>query len=416
MMSSPPPSGAYGRTGPPTAPLAARQSPSVPQMVQHFAGAKDSRPASCTAEFPPRNVNNGSLTPRFALLSPTSAAANKTEASPATHAPSPQRLFNQTPTALAAFKNQTEKPQPPPPQQHVQQQQHQQQGQSQGLGSPLALQPPRGVGVGGQHQQSQQQQIHQLQYPYYNAKLESLTHRMPNLSFDGLGAQQQHQQQHQQQQRGVEGAFSAGGLLQVHQHHAASSLPASPSACVASASRPSASSAPSSASCGALPDLADVFHYRSASTSDTTPESISTDATDKSSKEKADVNDAQVGKDHPALAEKSGATELNAFLPDDPDPCNPSEDRVEEEQHEQTEGETETQPATLAVDLITSGQMTPESTDCGSLSKSSSDGDPVGVVSRKRPPTKLKSRRRNILSFPHHISVDELRLIHVRNV
>ena len=54
-------------------------------------------------------------------------------------------------------------------------------------------------------------------------------------------------------------------------------------------------------------------------------------------------------------------------------------------------------------------------TDCGSLSKSSSDGDPssVGVVSRKRPPTKLKSRRRNILSFPHHISVDELRLIQV---
>lgn len=58
------------------------------------------------------------------------------------------------------------------------------------------------------------------------------------------------------------------------------------------------------------------------------------------------------------------------------------------------------------------GEAAPESvTDCGSLSKSSSDGDPV--VSRKRPPTKLKSRRRNILSFPHHISVDELRLIQV---
>merc|ERR1712071_490370 len=43
------------------------------------------------------------------------------------------------------------------------------------------------------------------QYPYYNAKLESLTHRMPNLSFEGLGQQQQHlsvglQQQQQQQQ------------------------------------------------------------------------------------------------------------------------------------------------------------------------------------------------------------------------
>lgn len=69
-------------------------------------------------------------------------------------------------------------------------------------------------------------------------------------------------------------------------------------------------------------------------------------------------------------------------------------------------------------DLLVGGGagMSPESvTDCGSLSKSSSDGDPVGVVSRKRPPTKLKSRRRNILSFPHHISVDELRLLQVRN-
>ena len=68
---------------------------------------------------------------------------------------------------------------------------------------------------------------------------------------------------------------------------------------------------------------------------------------------------------------------------------------------------------TLTAADMAAGQLTPESTDCGSLSKSSSDGDPVGVVSRKRPPTKLKSRRRNILSFPHHISVDELRLIQV---
>ncbi|KAH9373475.1 hypothetical protein HPB48_009520 [Haemaphysalis longicornis] len=37
-------------------------------------------------------------------------------------------------------------------------------------------------------------------------------------------------------------------------------------------------------------------------------------------------------------------------------------------------------------------------TDCGSLSKSSSDGDPV--VSRRKPLARLKSRRRNILSFP----------------
>ncbi|XP_042210223.1 ankyrin repeat and BTB/POZ domain-containing protein 2-like [Homarus americanus] len=58
------------------------------------------------------------------------------------------------------------------------------------------------------------------------------------------------------------------------------------------------------------------------------------------------------------------------------------------------------------------GQLTPESTDCGSLSKSSSDGD--HMMNRKRPPTKLKSKRRNILSFPHHLSVDELRVIQRR--
>ncbi|XP_069961192.1 ankyrin repeat and BTB/POZ domain-containing protein 2 [Cherax quadricarinatus] len=58
------------------------------------------------------------------------------------------------------------------------------------------------------------------------------------------------------------------------------------------------------------------------------------------------------------------------------------------------------------------GQLTPESTDCGSLSKSSSDGD--HMMHRKRPPTKLKSKRRNILSFPHHLSVDELRVIQRR--
>ncbi|CAL4082308.1 unnamed protein product, partial [Meganyctiphanes norvegica] len=59
------------------------------------------------------------------------------------------------------------------------------------------------------------------------------------------------------------------------------------------------------------------------------------------------------------------------------------------------------------------GNMTPESTDCGSLSKSSSDGD--HMINRKRPPTKLKSKRRNILSFPHHLSVDEVRNIQRRH-
>ena len=57
--------------------------------------------------------------------------------------------------------------------------------------------------------------------------------------------------------------------------------------------------------------------------------------------------------------------------------------------------------------------LSPETTDCGSLSKSSSDGD-HNMMNRKRPPTKLKSKRRNILSFPHHLSVDEMRLIKVK--
>ena len=56
--------------------------------------------------------------------------------------------------------------------------------------------------------------------------------------------------------------------------------------------------------------------------------------------------------------------------------------------------------------------LSPATTDCGSLSKSSSDGD-HSIMNRKRPPTKLKSKRRNILSLPHHLSVDELRLIQV---
>ncbi|XP_018020102.1 uncharacterized protein LOC108676527 isoform X2 [Hyalella azteca] len=58
--------------------------------------------------------------------------------------------------------------------------------------------------------------------------------------------------------------------------------------------------------------------------------------------------------------------------------------------------------------------MSPETTDCGSLSKSSSDGD-HNIMNRKRPPTKLKSKRRNLLSFPHHLSVDEVRLIQCRD-
>ncbi|XP_054719249.1 ankyrin repeat and BTB/POZ domain-containing protein 2-like [Uloborus diversus] len=52
-------------------------------------------------------------------------------------------------------------------------------------------------------------------------------------------------------------------------------------------------------------------------------------------------------------------------------------------------------------------------TDCGSLSKSSSDGDPI--ICRKRPPTRLKSKRRNILSFPQVLGLDETRLIQRRH-
>jgi len=43
-----------------------------------------------------------------------------------------------------------------------------------------------------------------------------------------------------------------------------------------------------------------------------------------------------------------------------------------------------------------------------------SDENPQCAGSRlKRPAAKMKSRRRNILSFPHHLSVDELRLLQV---
>ncbi|GFR09253.1 hypothetical protein TNCT_96831 [Trichonephila clavata] len=52
-------------------------------------------------------------------------------------------------------------------------------------------------------------------------------------------------------------------------------------------------------------------------------------------------------------------------------------------------------------------------TDCGSLSKSSSDGDPI--ICRRRPPTRLKSKRRNILSFPQVLGLDETRLVQRRH-
>ncbi|XP_064480369.1 ankyrin repeat and BTB/POZ domain-containing protein 2-like [Ornithodoros turicata] len=68
--------------------------------------------------------------------------------------------------------------------------------------------------------------------------------------------------------------------------------------------------------------------------------------------------------------------------------------------------------------VTTDGHFSPyrdsaSNTDCGSLSKSSSDGDPV--VSRRKPLTRLKSRRKNILSFPHGLNTDDLRLLQRRH-
>ena len=125
------------------------------------------------------------------------------------------------------------------------------------------------------------------------------------------------------------------------------------------------------------------------------------------------LSSSSIQHDTPAGSAAQPDTSAKEDVHEEPEaePEVPGEEETEE-QTEETEkkGDTSTQ-ITLNVDVV--NEITPESTDCGSLSKSSSDGDPVGVVSRKRPPTKLKSRRRNILSFPHHISVDELRLIQV---
>lgn len=62
--------------------------------------------------------------------------------------------------------------------------------------------------------------------------------------------------------------------------------------------------------------------------------------------------------------------------------------------------------------------MLPENTEKGQISQQpqapASDEGPQCAASRlKRPAAKFKSRRRNILNFPHHLSVDELRLLQV---
>ncbi|KAG8199228.1 hypothetical protein JTE90_003656 [Oedothorax gibbosus] len=63
-------------------------------------------------------------------------------------------------------------------------------------------------------------------------------------------------------------------------------------------------------------------------------------------------------------------------------------------------------------DMSPDGHLSPYA-DCGSLSKSSSDGDPI--VCRRRPPTRLKSKRRNILSFPQVLGFDDARLLQRRH-
>jgi hypothetical protein len=65
-----------------------------------------------------------------------------------------------------------------------------------------------------------------------------------------------------------------------------------------------------------------------------------------------------------------------------------------------------------------SGLAVTENSEKGQISQQpqapASDEGPQCAGSRlKRPAAKFKSRRRNILNFPHHLSVDELRLLQV---
>ena len=214
--------------------------------------------------------------------------------------------------------------------------------------------------------------------------------------------QQQQPQQPQQQQHSaactVTGRVEAAAEVLLQQHQQQPTKPSSPPTITPGP--------PPSPSSGAL----DQCGGTSAAPVDSPVTPV---LCDKFSSPLRRLSSSSIQHDTPAGSAAQPDTSAKEDVHEEPEaePEVPGEEETEE-QTEETEkkGDTSTQ-ITLNVDVV--NEITPESTDCGSLSKSSSDGDPVGVVSRKRPPTKLKSRRRNILSFPHHISVDELRLIQV---
>ena len=487
------------------------------------------------------NVNSGGSglrDPRFSLLSSssTSPKVENTNGTPL-HAPSPQRLLYSPAGQCHPQPQRSQQTQQQQQQQQVGGGQHQQllQGQSSHQPHQSQQQQQTGPQQPVQPQQPQQQQmIHHLQYPYYNAKLESLTHRMPNLSFEGLGQQQQQQQQpaatgavvsraeHVHASSSLSPAVVASSSLSSNSSNSPSSAASSPSSSASSTPGSSSSSA-SSAAAAVASDKPEPLHFLSAGHAESAAnESVNaTRATTTSplplpreqetllvpqvsTSSCAEVSQAgneavaaavaapcglgdssaDVAKlplfslhRHHTVAESlldAGATGLDSLssmdnenltksvrtspsvakrtTTSDPTTATPlsrsnnnkdllsaeasylfrladpsmmlvrgdsataaatgEESTVKEVNDGGSNSSTSSRTAATGADL---GAMSPESvTDCGSLSKSSSDGDPVGVVSRKRPPTKLKSRRRNILSFPHHISVDELRLIQVR--
>lgn len=531
MMQNNHPTNGFGRSVTSSS-VNARQSPTTTlpiangmqpqQLLQHHSSAKELR------EFQRNNPGPVALRdPRFSLLS-SGSPGPKVENGPINGSPvhassSPQRLFNQI--HGLAFKTSTD-------QQRIQ---HQQAGQHHPSASQQSI-------------QFQQQAIQQLQYPYYNAKLESLTHKMPNLSFEGLGHQQQQspaQSANGQTLIGRTESSSITGLMHVHSSPlCSSSSPISSSSstpstsCTASAgtmpeklegsSHVVASSqapelgseqlagsaegqtlgqaAASTVATGAVvgiasannrPDIIEPVSVTGncdptteatgslsysaldisnqvASHADTlccqsdasisvsaagegaemkfpfslhrlTQSSVNSDSsivlndktttdTSVSTLASADVRADICDEDKLSSIGQSNRDSLNTKKEDprtskDYADCGgalsdfglirladlpPLSNTVGQE--EMLIADSASHSLVSAIDVIVAGKNTPESTDCGSLSKSSSDGDPIGVVSRKRPPTKLKSRRRNILSFPHHISVDELRLIQVSHV
>ncbi len=360
---------------------------------------------------------NGLRDPRFSLLSSPKTennCSNNGAASPL-HAPSPQRLFNPVQSHPSQQQLQRAQPQQAP---HQVQQQH--------------LQSPQPQPI-----------IHHLQYPHYNAKLESLTHRMPNLSFEGLGQQQP----------------TAAVNRSEHVHHAPSPLLST------TASPPSSSSPPDSGKGDSLHFLS-AGQQQAAATSEPSNQSVNNPLLQEESNDSAgpgtrsspigevsspageisasgNENSSEINSKSSNLfsfqRQADGSADANSSFDHSNNSTTNGEhlsghshkDLIKSEAsclfrladpsmmlvRDEAEGGSNSS-TTLRNAAAASGneigEAAPESvTDCGSLSKSSSDGDPVGVVSRKRPPTKLKSRRRNILSFPHHISVDELRLIQV---